>query len=159
MAEGPEAAARCPATPPPKFSFGELPVGVCVNGLESLTQTHRTAKLRVLATEVFTLRLTLWTEIPDVAAQTPHRAFELGSLALQLEAHLLEGFAGQHHDVELVENDAGSRKVLGRTFDIGGAHIHRDRVDLGGIAAMQRERLGKGSQGLDSASFDRQEQT
>ena len=68
MAEGPEAAARCPTTPPPEFSFGKLAVGVCVNGLESLTQTHRTAKLSVLATEVFTLRLTLWTEIPGVAA-------------------------------------------------------------------------------------------
>jgi hypothetical protein len=30
---------------------------------EGLTQTHRTAKLSVLATEVFTLRLTLWAEI------------------------------------------------------------------------------------------------
>jgi hypothetical protein len=68
MAKGPEAAACCPTTPPPKFSFGELPVGVCVNSLESLTQTHRTAKLSVLATDVFTLRLTLWAEIPGVAA-------------------------------------------------------------------------------------------
>ena len=68
MAEGAEATARCPTAPPPEFSFGKLAVGVCVNGLESLTQTHRTTKLRVLATEVFTLRLTLWTEIPGVAA-------------------------------------------------------------------------------------------
>src|ERR1700760_3111924 len=158
MAKGPKAAARCPTTPPPKFSFGELPVGVCVNVLESLTQTHRTAKLSVLATEVFTLRLTLWAETSDVAAQAPHRPFELGSLALQLEAHLLEGFAGQHHDVELVENDAGLRKVLGRTFDIGGAHIHRDGLDLGGIAAVSAQRLGKGSYGLDSATFHHQKQ-
>src|SRR5271170_3060795 len=68
MAEGAEAAARCPTTPPPEFCFGKLAVGVCVNGLESLTQTHRTAKLSVLATEVFTLCLTLRTEIPGVAA-------------------------------------------------------------------------------------------
>src|SRR5271170_6776228 len=88
MAEGTEATARGPTTPPPEFSFGKLAVGVCVNGLESLTQTHRTAKLSVLATEVFTLRLTLWTEVPGVAAQAPHRSFELSSLALQLEAHL-----------------------------------------------------------------------
>src|ERR1700730_5600155 len=138
MAKGPKAAARCPTTPPPKFSFGELPVGVCVNVLESLTQTHRTAKLSVMATEVSTLRLTLWTEIPGVAAQAPHRPFELGSLALQLEAHLLEGFAGQHHDMELDENYAGLRKVLALSFDIGGPNIHCDRLDLGGIAAMQR---------------------
>src|SRR3984957_8893535 len=159
MAEGPEAAARCPTAPPPEFSFGKLAVGVCVNVLESLTQTHRTAKLSVLATEVFTLRLTLWTEIPGVAAQAPHRPFELGSLALQLEAHLLEGFAGQHHDMELVENDAGLRKVLARTFDIGGAHIHCDGLDLGGIAAVFAQRLGKGSYGLDPASLHHQEQT
>src|SRR4029077_5446665 len=133
MAEGSEATARRPTAPPLEFSFGKLAVGVCVNGLESLTQTHRPAKFRVLTTEVLTLRLTLLTEIPGVAAQAPHRAFELGSLAQQMEAHLIEGFAGQHHDVELVENDAGLRKVLGRTFDIGGAHIHRDRLDLGGI--------------------------
>ena len=63
MTEGPEATARCPTTPPPEFSFGELPVGVCVNGLESFTQSHRTAKLSVLATELLTMRLTLWTEI------------------------------------------------------------------------------------------------
>src|SRR6202023_3928221 len=157
MAKGPKAAARCPTTPPPKFSFGELPVGVCVNVLESLTQTHRTAKLSVLATEVFTLGLTLWTQTPGVAAQDPHRPFEVGALALQLEAHLLEGFAGQHHNVELVENDAGLRKVLARTFDIGGAHIHRDRLDLGGIAAMQRERLPKGPYGLVAPSLDHQE--
>src|ERR1700736_1003857 len=159
MAEGTEATARRPTTPPPEFSFGKLAVGVCVNGLESLTQTHRTAKLSVLAAEVFTLRLTLLTEIPSVAAQTPHRPFELCSLALQLEAHLIEGFAGQHHDVELVENDAGLRKVLGRTFHIGGAHIHRDRLDLGGIAPVQAQRFGEGSQGLDTASLDHQEQT
>jgi len=117
MAEGGEAAARCPTTPPPEFSFGKLAVGVCVNGLESLAQSHRAAKLSVLATEVFPLRLTLRGEIPSVAAYSPHRPFELGSLALQLEAHLLEGFAGQHHDVELVEDDAGLRKVLARTFN------------------------------------------
>ena len=68
MAEGAEAAARCPTTPPPEFSFGKLAVGVCVNGLESLTQTHRSAKLSVLATELLTLRLTLLGEIPGVAA-------------------------------------------------------------------------------------------
>ena len=70
MAERAEAAARGPATPPAQFSFGKLAVGVCVNGLESLTQTHRTAKFSVLATEIFTLRLTLRTEIPSVAAQS-----------------------------------------------------------------------------------------
>src|ERR1700692_982331 len=137
MAKGPEAAARCPTTPPPQLGFGKVAVGVCVNGLESIAQTHRTAKLSVLPTEVVTMCLTLWTEIPGVAAQSPHRPFELGSLALQLEAHLLEGFARQHHEVELVENDAGLRKVLACPFYIGWAHIHRDRLDLGGVAAAQ----------------------
>src|SRR6201995_1489051 len=75
MAEGLEATTCCPTAPPPEFSFGKLGVGVCVNGLESLTQTHRTAKLSVLATEVLTMRLTLWTEIPGVATQSPHRPF------------------------------------------------------------------------------------
>ena len=36
MAEGAEATARCPTTPPPEFSFGKLAIGVCVNGLEGL---------------------------------------------------------------------------------------------------------------------------
>ena len=68
MAEGAEATARRPTTPPPEFRFGKLAVGACVNGLQSLSQTHRTAKLSVLATEVFTLRLTILGEIPSVAA-------------------------------------------------------------------------------------------
>jgi hypothetical protein len=38
-----------------------------------------------LAAEVFTLRLTILGKIPSVAAGTPDRPFELGSLALQLE--------------------------------------------------------------------------
>ena len=32
MAKGAEATARRPATPPVKFSFGKLALGVCVNG-------------------------------------------------------------------------------------------------------------------------------
>ena len=46
-------------------------------------------------TEIFTLLLTLLTEVPSVAAQAPHRTFEIGSLALKLAAHLIECFAGQ----------------------------------------------------------------
>src|SRR5277367_6415893 len=158
MTKGPEAAARCPPTPPAQFSFGKLAVGVCVDGLESLTQTHRTAKLSILATEVLAMCLTLWTEIPGVAAQTPHRPFELGSLALQLEAHLLEGFARQHHDVELVKDDPGLREVLAGPFHIGSAHIHCDRLDLRRFPAVQTQLLGKSSQGLDTASLDHQKQ-
>ena len=45
--KGLEATARRPATPPVKFSFGKLALGVCVNGLESLTKTHRAAKFSV----------------------------------------------------------------------------------------------------------------
>jgi hypothetical protein len=73
IAEGAEATARCPATPPVKFSFGNLAVRAGVNSLESLTKTHRAAKFGVLATEIFTLLLTLLTEVPSVAAQAPHR--------------------------------------------------------------------------------------
>jgi hypothetical protein len=40
--------------PPSKFSLGELALGACVNGLERLRQTHRTAKLSDCGTEVFT---------------------------------------------------------------------------------------------------------
>ena len=95
MAKGAEATARRPATPPVKFSFGKLALGVCVNGLESLAKTHRAAKFSVLTTEIFTLLLTLLSEVPNVAAQAPHRTFEIGSLALKLAAHLIECFAGQ----------------------------------------------------------------
>src|SRR5258708_13281054 len=84
MTEGSEATSRGPATPPVKFSFGYLALGVSVNGLESLTQTHRTAKFGVLTTEIFALLLTILTEVPDVAAQAPHCPFEIGSLALNL---------------------------------------------------------------------------
>src|ERR1700730_5018514 len=82
MAKGAEAAARRPATPPVKFSFGYLALGVSVNGLESLTQTHRTAKFGVLTTEIFTLLLTILTEVPSVAAEAPHRSLEIGSLTV-----------------------------------------------------------------------------
>jgi len=61
----------------------------------------------------------------------------LGALTLQLEAHLLEGIAGQHHEVELVKDDRGFGEALAGPFHIGGAHIHRNRLDLGGIPAMQ----------------------
>src|SRR5271154_2882774 len=110
-----EATARCPATPPAKFSFGILPVRAGIKSLESFTKTHRTAKFRILTTEVFTLLLTLLTEIGSVAAQAPHRTFEIGSFTLKLATHLIECLAGKHHDVELVENDPGMRKVLRST--------------------------------------------
>src|SRR5271166_3202878 len=66
MAKGAEATARRPATPPVKFSFGKLALRVCVDGLESLTKTHRAAKFGVLTTEIFTLLLTLFSEVPNV---------------------------------------------------------------------------------------------
>jgi hypothetical protein len=50
LAEGAEATARCPATPPLKFSFGNLALRAGVNSLERLTQTHRAAEFGVLAT-------------------------------------------------------------------------------------------------------------
>src|ERR1700674_1977833 len=105
MAKGPEAAARCPTTPPPQLGFGKLAVGVCVNGLERIAQTHRTAKLSVLPTEVVTMCLPLWTEIPGVPAQSPHPPFGRGPLALQWGPRRLGVFARQHHDVELVKDD------------------------------------------------------
>jgi hypothetical protein len=49
--EGAEPATRCPTDPPGKFSFGNLTVGVGVNGLESFTKSHRTAKFSVLSTQ------------------------------------------------------------------------------------------------------------
>src|SRR6266436_4531670 len=59
LAEGAEATAGCPATPPLKFSFGNLALRAGVNSLERLTQTHCAAEFGVLATEIFTLLLTL----------------------------------------------------------------------------------------------------
>jgi hypothetical protein len=99
IAEGAEATARCPATPPVKLSFGNLAVGAGVNGLESLTKTHRAAKFRVLTTEIFTFLLTILIEVPSVAAQAPHRTFEIGSLTLKLAAHLIECLAGRNRMV------------------------------------------------------------
>src|SRR5438552_12799270 len=98
--------------------------------------------------EAFTLLLTLLGEVPNVAAQTPHRTFEIGSLTLKFAAHLIECLACQHHDVELVENDPGIGKVFRRTLDIGWAHIHSNRLDLGGIAPVLAQRLGKGPESL-----------
>src|SRR6266481_8222298 len=152
IAEGAEATARGPATPPVKFSFGQLAVGVCVNGLESLTQTHRTAKFGVLTTEIFTLLLAILTEIPSVAAQAPHRTLKIGSLALKLAAHLFECSACQYHDVELVEDDPGTRKIVRSSLYIGWAHIHGNRFDLGGIATVLDQCRGKGSEGALRAS-------
>src|SRR5215813_5765913 len=71
FAEGAKATARCPATPPLKFSFGNLALRASVNSLERLAQTHCSAKFGVLATEIFTLLLTLLTRVPSVAAQAP----------------------------------------------------------------------------------------
>src|SRR5271156_5593254 len=136
IAEGAETAARCPATPPGKLRFGSLAVRAGVNSLESLPKTHRAAKPCVLATEIFTLLLTLFTEVPSVAAQAPERTFEIGSLTLKFAADLIECLAGKHHDVELVEDDPGMRKVFSSTLDIGRAHIHSNSLDLGGIAAV-----------------------
>src|SRR5258708_10970022 len=159
MTEGSEATSRGPATPPVKFSFGYLALGVSVNGLESLTQTHRTAKFGVLTTEIFALLLTSLTAVPDVAAQAAHCPFEIGSLALKLVAHLIECCAGQYHDVELVEDDPGTRKIFRSSLHIGRAHIHGNRLDLGGIATVLEQRRGKGVYGLSAPSLDHEEQT
>src|ERR1700694_820971 len=146
IAEGSEPAAGCPATPPVKFSLGELAVRAGVNGLKSLTQTHRATKFGVLAREIFSLLLTLLTEVPSVAAQAPHRAFEIGSLTLKFAAPLIKCLATQYHHVELVEDDPGMRKMFRGTLDISRAHIHGNSLDLGGIAAVLPQRLGKGRQ-------------
>src|SRR6266403_1933010 len=159
ITEGTEPTPRCPATPPVKFSFGDLPVRACVNGLESLTKTNRAAKFSVLTTEIFTLLLTLLIQVPSVAAQAPERTFEIGSLTLKLAAHLIECLAGQHHEVELVEDDPGMRKVFGRAHDIGRAHIHGNGLDLGGVAAVLAQRLGKGSESLCTPSLYHEKQT
>ena len=98
--------------------------------------------------------LTILIEVPSVAAQTPHRAFEIGSFTLKLAAHFIECLAGQHHDVELVEDDPGMRKVFGRTLDVGWAHIHGNSLDLGGIAAVLDQRLGEGRKGLRTAPLN-----
>src|SRR5215510_3351120 len=137
FAKGAKATARCPATPPVKFSFGNLALRVGVNSLERLTQTHCSAKFGVLATEIFTLLLTLLTQVPSVAAQAPKRAFEIcNCVTRKLVTHLIECLAGQHHEVELVKDDPGLWKVFGRALDIGWAHIHGNRLDLRGIAAV-----------------------
>src|SRR5258708_22724631 len=148
MGKGAEATGRRPATPPVEFSFGKLAFGVCVNGLESLAKTHRAAKFSVLTTEIFTLLLTLLSEVPNVAAQAPERTFEIGALTRKLAAHLIQCLAGQHHKVELMKTDPVPGTVVGRTLDVGPAPIHGNRLDLGGIAALLAERLGKGPEGL-----------
>src|SRR2546430_2433427 len=92
-AEGNLATVRCPATPPLKFGFGNLALRAGVNSLESLTQTHRAAKFGILTREIFTLLLTLRTQVPSVAAQAPKRTFEIGSLTLKLPTHFIECLA------------------------------------------------------------------
>jgi hypothetical protein len=89
------------------------------------------------------LLLTILLEVPSVAAQAPHRVFEIGSLTLTLAAHLIECLASQHHGVELVEDDPGMRKVFGRTFEVDWAHIHGDSLDLSGMAARSTSALAK----------------
>src|ERR1700739_3318931 len=88
----------------------------------------------------------------------------LGQLATGAEAtaswaHLIECLAGQHHEVEFVEDDPGLRKVLRRALDIGWAHIHGNSLDLRGIAPVLTQRLGKGPESLRTTSLYHEEQT
>jgi hypothetical protein len=77
-----------------------------------------------LTREIFTLLLTLLTQVPSVTAQAPEGAFELrSSLTLKLAAHLIECLAGKNHEMELVEDDCSMRKVLCRPLEVGRAHI------------------------------------
>src|SRR6516162_4678298 len=142
-----------PATPPVKFTFGNVALRAGVDSLERLTQTHRAAKFAVLTGEIFTLLLPLLAQVPGVAAQAPQRTFELGSLTLKLAAHLIECLAGQHHEMKLVEHDSGLRKVLCRPLDVSRTHVHGNGLDLGGIATVLAQGIGKGSKGLRAASL------
>src|ERR1700745_3418915 len=137
-----EATACCPTTPPVKFSFGNVALGAGVNSLQRLPQTHRSAKFGVLTREIFTLLLTLPAQVPSVTAQAPERAFELGPLTLKLTAHLIECLAGQNHEMKLVEDDPGLRKVLPRPLEIGRTHVHGDRLDLGAIPSVLAQGIG-----------------
>ena len=77
LAEGAEATARCPTTPPVEVQLRQPGVPGWRNSLEALTQAHRSTKFGVLATEIFTLLLMLLAQIPNIAAQAPQRPFEI----------------------------------------------------------------------------------
>src|SRR5208283_2150693 len=139
-----QTATERPGAPPGKVSFGTLTVQAGIKSLQSFTKTHRATKFGVLSTEVFALLLALRTEIGHVAAQAPHRTFELSALTLKIATDFIESLTGKHHQVELVENDPGTGKVLTSSLDIGRAHIHGNGFDLGGIAAVLDQCLGKG---------------
>ena len=78
-------------------------------------------------------------------------------MTLKLAAHGIEGLAGQLHEVKLVEDNLSLRKMGARPLDVGRAHIQGKGFNLGGVAAVLAQGLGKSSQGLRTAALDHEQ--
>jgi len=111
IAEGQEATARCPATPPLELRFGNVALRACVNVLESLPKTHRPA-----ATGVCTLSAPLRNTVPSgylLLAALQYHPLSSGGQANAYSQQTIQGWTNYVH-----QTCAFVQSIFGNAFDL-----------------------------------------
>ena len=106
------------------------------NVLEHVAQADGPTEFGVaIAQRTFLLALLLATG-PFIASQCPERSLEVGSLAGQFLADLIDSLASHLHKMKAVKDDLGLREELARSALIGRTHVHADKFDLFGPSSV-----------------------
>ena len=125
--------------------------------LEHVAQANGATEFRIAVAQRTSLLALLVATGPFITSERPERSLEVGSLAGQFLADLIDGLTSHLHEMEAVEDDLGLREELARSALIGRTHIHADEFDLFSLCAVGRQGLSEGFQSLSATAFNHQE--
>lgn len=111
--------------------------------LEASTQGHGTAQDGIIFYEMRSLEQLLSCEGPLIAPDRPDAAGQIGSGSRRVLAHPVPGITGSIHEVEVIEDQTGLRKVASGTRLKSPTHVHDDLCDLLGFGFMPGHLTGK----------------
>ena len=83
---------------------------------------------------------------PFITSQRPERSLEVGSLAGQFLADLIDGLTSHLHEMEAVEDDLGLREELARSALMAGLISMLMSSILFSLCAIGRQGLSEGFQ-------------
>ena len=125
--------------------------------LEHVAQADGATEFRIAIAQRTSLLALLLATGPFITSQRPERSLQIGSLAGQFLADLIDSLTSHLHEMKAVEDDLGLREELARSALIGRTHIHADEFDLFSLCAVGHQGLSEGFQSLSATAFNHQE--
>lgn len=116
--------------------------------MKTFAQAHGAAQHRIILDEGLAFYELFLSAGPLVATDRPDAAGQVRSSGSEVFSHSVQSLTSRLHEVEVIEDEAGLRKMTAGSCLKSPTHVHDDLCDLAGSCSMESHFVSEGGQAL-----------